>query len=143
MDEADSNANPGPARANAACANPALAKLTNTQTTLRYNDTTVQVAPTTLPLGLRPCLLMKAPPPRCPTLYAHSRSACVSVSSPRSGPLTRPHLPPGRVSQKLADKLGQGGMGAVYKALDWNTGETVAIKQVSTWAGFELRLRRA
>lgn len=34
------------------------------------------------------------------------------------------------MAQKLADKLGQGGMGSVFKALDWNTGETVAIKQV-------------
>ena len=34
-------------------------------------------------------------------------------------------------SQQLGDCLGKGASGAVYRALNWSTGETVAIKQVS------------
>lgn len=35
------------------------------------------------------------------------------------------------VSQQLGDCIGKGASGAVYRALNWSTGETVAIKQVS------------
>lgn len=32
--------------------------------------------------------------------------------------------------QQLGDCLGKGAFGSVYRALNWGTGETVAIKQV-------------
>lgn len=32
--------------------------------------------------------------------------------------------------QQLGDCLGKGAFGSVYRALNWNTGETVAIKQI-------------
>lgn len=32
--------------------------------------------------------------------------------------------------QQLGDCLGKGAFGSVYKAFNWNTGETVAIKQI-------------
>lgn len=35
------------------------------------------------------------------------------------------------ISQQLGDCLGKGASGSVYRALNWSTGETVAIKQVS------------
>lgn len=34
------------------------------------------------------------------------------------------------ISQQLGDCLGKGAFGSVYRALNWGTGETVAIKQV-------------
>lgn len=34
------------------------------------------------------------------------------------------------LSQQLGDCLGKGAFGSVYRALNWGTGETVAIKQV-------------
>ncbi|KAI9706280.1 MAG: hypothetical protein M1820_004855 [Bogoriella megaspora] len=37
---------------------------------------------------------------------------------------------PGLKDYQLGDCLGKGAFGSVYKALNWNTGETVAIKQV-------------
>ncbi len=33
-------------------------------------------------------------------------------------------------SQQLGDCLGKGAFGSVYRALNWGTGETVAVKQV-------------
>lgn len=34
------------------------------------------------------------------------------------------------IEQQLGDCLGKGAFGSVYRALNWGTGETVAIKQV-------------
>lgn len=36
-----------------------------------------------------------------------------------------------RTLKQLGDCLGKGAFGSVYRALNWGTGETVAIKQVT------------
>ncbi|GAA6014456.1 hypothetical protein JCM11491_007060 [Sporobolomyces phaffii] len=46
--------------------------------------------------------------------------------SPHEDPLKTPSLP----DFKLAEKLGQGAFGSVYRALNWTTGETCAVKQI-------------
>lgn len=38
--------------------------------------------------------------------------------------------PASTLLQKLGEKLGQGSFGSVYRALNWTTGETVAVKQI-------------
>ncbi|KAK3067390.1 Protein kinase of the Mitotic Exit Network [Teratosphaeriaceae sp. CCFEE 6253] len=40
-------------------------------------------------------------------------------------------MSPADFSQQLGDCIGRGAFGSVYRALNWSTGETVAIKQVS------------
>lgn len=76
----------------------------------------------------------------------HSKKPSVSSSSHQSSarPVSRADRPPshtgtaqraaqdvaGLKDYQLGDCLGKGAFGSVYRALNWGTGETVAIKQV-------------
>lgn len=63
----------------------------------------------------------------------HSKSSAKDVAELKDYVrilLSEPPIDADWISQQLGDCLGKGAFGSVYRALNWNTGETVAVKQI-------------
>ncbi|KAF9483361.1 hypothetical protein BDN70DRAFT_873858 [Pholiota conissans] len=78
----------------------------------------------TIPPFLRPSLSLRRPPP------ITKPEEVMASSRPNSTPAAKPSISKSLNDYQLGDSLGKGAFGQVYRALNWATGETVAVKEI-------------